>query len=160
MGRKKLEIMKAILLFSAVLCMLIPNNTTAQEQSPQYKVITIVESIVPMGLGRSRIVETKSEVNAGDFTTERTDGKDSKQGKIDRGDAKIDAFAETKLLNFYSGVGINFQNIASNDAIITSKINELSKEGWRLAFVNSGVESDAGGDDGKGIFITRMIFTK
>ena len=152
--------MKAILLFSAVLCMLIPNYTTAQEQSPQYKVITIVESIVPMGLGRSRIVETKSEVNAGDFTTERTDGKDSKQGKIDRGDAKIDAFAETKLLNFYSGVGINFQNIASNDAIITSKINELSKEGWRLAFVNSGVESDAGGDDGKGIFITRMIFTK
>jgi len=160
MDRKKLEIMKAILLFSAVLCMLIPNYTTAQEQSPQYKVITIVESIVPMGLGRSRIVETKSEVNAGDFTTERTDGKDSKQGKIDRGDAKIDAFAETKLLNFYSGVGINFQNIASNDAIITSKINELSKEGWRLAFVNSGVESDAGGDDGKGIFITRMIFTK
>jgi len=113
-----------------------------------------------MGLGRSRIVETKSNVNVGDFTTERTDGKDSKQGKIDRSDAKVDAFAETKLLNFYSGVGINFQNIASNDAIITSKINELAKEGWRLAFVNSGVESDAGGDDGKGIFITRMIFTK
>lgn len=152
--------MRTILLFTALLCALIPNNASAQGQTPEYKVITIVESIVPMGLGRSRIVETKSNVNVGEFTTERTDGKDSKQGKIDRSDAKVDAFAETKLLNFYSGVGINFQNIASNDAIITSKINELAKEGWRLAFVNSGVESDAGGDDGKGIFITRMIFTK
>jgi hypothetical protein len=129
-------------------------------QTPEYKVITIVESIVPMGLGRSRMIENKTQINAADFTTERTDGKDSKQGTIDRSDAKVDAFAETKLLNFYSGVGINFQNIASNDALITSKINELAKEGWRLAFVSSGVESDAGGDDGKGIFITRLIFTR
>ncbi|MCB0819235.1 MAG: hypothetical protein KDC13_01335 [Bacteroidetes bacterium] len=145
----------------AVICLtiLLP-EIQIQAQSTEYKVITIVESIVPMGLGRSRLIETQTQVNAAEFTTERTDGKDSKQGKIDRGDAKVDAFSETKLLNFYSGVGINFQNIASNDAIITSKINELSKEGWKLAFVNSGVESDAGGDDGKGIFITRMIFTK
>lgn len=129
-------------------------------QTPEYKVVTIVESIVPMGLGRSRIIENKSNLDAAAFTTERTEGKDSKQGKIDRGDAKIDEFSETKLLNFYSGVGINFQNIASNDALITSKINELSKEGWRLLFVTSGVESDAGKDDGQGIFITRLIFTK
>ena len=32
---------------------------------------------------------------------------------------------ETKLLNFYSLVGINFQNIASNDAVIGAKINEM-----------------------------------
>ncbi|MEX1187729.1 MAG: hypothetical protein WED33_00615 [Bacteroidia bacterium] len=152
--------MKIIFFSLAIVSLLATNNAAGQDASPEYKVITIVESIVPMGLGRSRIVETKSQVNASDFTTERTDGKDSKQGQIDRGDAKVDNFAETKLLNFYSGVGINFQNIASNDAIITSKINELTKEGWRLAFVNSGVESDSGGDDGKGIFITRLIFTK
>jgi hypothetical protein len=160
MPAKKSNLMKSIL-FSALACIgMLVSPETVLAQTPEYKLITIVESIVPMGLGRSRMIENKTNVNVNDFTTERTDGKDSKQGSIDRGDAKVDAFAETKLLNFYSGVGINFQNIASNDALITSKINELAKEGWRLAFVNSGVESDAGGDDGKGIFITRMIFTR
>jgi hypothetical protein len=33
-------------------------------------------------------------------------------------------------------------------------------EGWTLAFVTSGVESDAGTADGQGIFITRMFFTR
>ncbi len=126
----------------------------------QYKVVTVVESIVPGGLGRSRVIETKSEVNAAEFTTERTDGKDSKQGNVKRSDAKVDSFLETKLLNLFSTAGINFQNIASNDAIITSKMNELAKDGWKLAFVTSGVESDGGKDDGNGIFITRLIFTK
>jgi len=32
-------------------------------------------------------------------------------------------------LNFYSVAGINFQNIASNDALIASKINKLAEEG-------------------------------
>ncbi|MFN8395056.1 MAG: hypothetical protein U0176_10445 [Bacteroidia bacterium] len=126
----------------------------------QYKVITVVESIIPMGLGRSRMIETKTEVNAKDFTTERTKGNDSKQGDVDRGDIKADAFAETKLLNFFSAVGINFQNIASNDAVVTSRLNQLSEEGWNLAFVTSGVESVGGKDDGEGIFITRYVFKK
>lgn len=126
----------------------------------EYKILTTVESIVPMGLGRSRIVETKSEINVDDFTTERVDGKDSKQGQVKRGDAKVDNMAETKLLNFYSGVGINFQNIASNDALISDKLNKITKDGWVLVFVTSGVESEAGKGDGKGIFITRYIFKK
>lgn len=126
----------------------------------EYKVITSVESVVPMGLGRSRIIETKEESNAANFTTERTEGKKSKQKGIKRGNAKVNHFAETKLLNFYSGVGINFQNIASNDALITSTINKVIDEGWELAFVASGVESDAGQKDGKGIFITRYIFRR
>ena len=33
-------------------------------------------------------------------------------------------------------------------------------EGWDLAFVTSGVESDAGKGDGTGIFITRAIFKR
>jgi hypothetical protein len=126
----------------------------------EFKVVTIVESIVPAGAGRSRIIESKTNLNATDFTTERTDGKDSKQGSVDRSDAKIDAFDETKLLNFYSLVGINFQNIASNDALISSKINNLLKDGWKLTFVASGVESNSGKDDGEGIFITRLFFSK
>ena len=64
------------------------------------------------------------------------------------------------MLNFYSGVGINFQNIASNDGLIESKLNELSKDGWVLFQVVSGVESNAGKDDGQGIFITRYILKK
>jgi hypothetical protein len=64
------------------------------------------------------------------------------------------------MLNFYSLAGINFQNIASNDALITSMLDSLSKEGWELFTVVSGVESDAGKSDGKGLFITRYIFKK
>lgn len=64
------------------------------------------------------------------------------------------------MLNFYSGVGLNFQNVASNDAMITSKLNEMAANGWELVNVVSGVEADAGKDDGNGIFITRYIFKK
>jgi hypothetical protein len=80
--------------------------------------------------------------------------KDSKS----RSDNKIDNFKETNLLNFYSLVGINFQNIASNDAILSSMA--YTNEGWELAFVSSGVESDAGSGDGSGIFITRYVFKR
>lgn len=107
--------------------------------SQEYKIITSIESIVPMGLGRSRIIEHQQALNYADFTTERKDGKDSNQGSVNRGDAKIDALSETKILNFYSGVGINFQNIASNDALMSSKLNEMAKQGWELVFVTSGV---------------------
>lgn len=132
----------------------------SQAQTIHYKVITSVESIVPMGIGRSRLIEEKSGIDAENFTTERTDGKKSKQKDVKRSDAKVSLFAETKLLNFYSIAGINFQNIASNDALTSSKINKLCAEGWELAFVTSGVESDSGKGDGKGIYITRYIFKK
>lgn len=133
--------------------------TGAQAQY-EYKIVTSVESIVPMGLGRSRVIENNGQVNAEELTTERTSGNDSKQGGVKRGDVKIDELSETKLLNFYSMIGINFQNIASNDAVLTSKINNLVKQGWELAYVTSAVESDAGKSDGVGIFITRFIFRK
>lgn len=135
----------------------------AQESStPQkeFKIITVVESIVPMGLGRSRIIDSKAEVDASFFSTERTDGKKSEMKEVDRKDLRIDEMEETKLLNFFSATGINFQNIASNDAVISSKINAMLIAGWTLTFVTSGVESDSGTPDGQGIFITRMFFTR
>ncbi len=147
--RSKLMLLLSVVLLSSF-------SSFAQE----YKVVTIVESIVPGGLGRSRIVDAKEGVDYKNFTTERTTGGKSDQGDIKRSDVKIDNFGETKLLNFFSIAGINFQNIASNDAVITSKINDLAKEGWQLLFVTSGVESDAGKQDGEGIFITRLIFKK
>ena len=126
----------------------------------EYLIVTTVESIVPGGIGRSRMIVQKTPINSSDFTTERIDGKKSDQSSVKRGDAKISHFAETKLLNFYSQVGINFQNIASNDALITDRLNTLAKEGWTLAFVVSGVESDSGKQDRKGIFVTRYVFKK
>lgn len=127
---------------------------------PEFKVVTVVESIVPGGFGRSRMIENKTEMDVDTYTTERTDGKKSNQGEIKRKDAKVDQFAESKMLNFYSITGINFQNIASNDALMTSKLNKLAAEGWELMFVTSGVESHAGEPDDGGIFITRFIFKK
>jgi len=149
--------MKRILLIAALAISCLVN---VNAQSYEYKVVTSVESIVPMGIGRSRIVEKKQDLDIEKFTTERTDGKKSSQGKVKRKDAKIKNFSETKLLNFYSIAGINFQNIASNDALISAKMNKLTEAGWELAFVTSAVESDAGKGDGNGIFITRYIFKK
>ena len=131
-------------------------NALAQE----YHVITTVESIVPAGLGRSRMLDHKNPEDYRPLTTERTDGKKSEQSEIKREDVKIENFQETKLLNFYSIAGINFQNVASNDAVITSKLNEMAKGGWDLVFVTSGVESDGGEKDGNGIFITRYVFKR
>lgn len=126
----------------------------------EFKIITVVESIVPMGVGRSRIIENQSDVDSNRFTTDRSQGTESRQSNIKRSDLKVNEFTETKLLNFYSGTGINFQNIASNDAIIASKVNNMIDDGWKLAFISSGVESDAGDTDGHGLFITRLYFSR
>lgn len=131
-------------------------DSAAQE----YKIVTVVESIVPGGVGRSRIIEATSEADSEAATTERVDGKKSGQGDVKRGDLKIDGFKETKLVNFFSAAGINFQNIASNDALISDKVNNMVAAGWSLEFVVSGVESDAGKPDGQGLYITRFIFKK
>ncbi len=128
-------------------------------QTFEYKIITTIESIVPMGLGRSRIISSDEDKDYKEFTSLRT-AENKKQNKSKRGDAKINQFEETKLVNFYSIAGINFKNVASNDAIMGSKINTMVKEGWDLAFVTSGVESDSGKGDGKGIYITRYIFKR
>lgn len=131
---------------------------TGQIGFSQYKVVTIIESILPGGIGRSRMIEATSQVDYNTFTTTRLEGKDTKQSDVDRSDVKIDGLRETKMLNFFSLVGINFQNIASNDAVIMSKLNEMHSQGYDLAFVTSGVESDAGKYDGNGIFVTRLYF--
>ncbi len=126
-----------------------------------YKVITSVESIVPNGVGRSRIISALEDKDYKEFTSLRTDDKETdKRNKSKRNEIRVKNFEETKLLNFYNLGGIRFQNIAANDALITSKINTMIEEGWELAFVTSAVESDAGKGDGKGIFITRYIFKR
>ena len=144
------------LLLTAVLSVLAFIDVNAQVE---YKVVTSVESIVPMGLGRSRIVSANEEKDYKEFTSTQTED-DKTRNKSDRGEIRVKDFDETKLLNFYNVAGIRFQNIAANDAIISSKINTMIIEGWELAFVTSAVESDSGKGDGQGIFITRYIFKR
>jgi len=146
---KKLVLVFAIVAFSFI-------EANAQVE---YKVVTSVESIVPSGLGRSRIISANEEKDYKEFTSTQT-ADDNTRNKSKRGEIRVKGFDETKLLNFFNLGGIRFQNIAANDALITSKINSMIEEGWELAFVTSAVESDSGKGDGKGIFITRYIFKR
>ena len=150
--------MKKIYLIIAILA----SAFTSEAQVYEYQVVTSVESIIPSGLGRSRLISANENRNYKDFTTTRTDGKKvrDQRNKSARSDIRVKNFDETKLLNFFNIAGIRFQNIAANDAVISSKINTMSEEGWELAFVSSAVESDAGEKDGDGIFITRYIFKR
>ncbi|MDP2722509.1 MAG: hypothetical protein Q8O72_07125 [Bacteroidales bacterium] len=93
--------------------------------------ITAVESVVPGGIGRSRMISIDDN------------------GKME----------ETKIQNFFSMSGINFGNIRANDLTITNKISELTNEGWELYDVTSGVFS-GNQDNTNGIFITRYLFKK
>jgi len=106
------------------------------KQAPQryeYKQITAIESVVPGGLGRSRILTTD----------------DSGQTR------------EKELKNFYSLVGINFENITNNDRVIVERLNEFSDQGWELFSVITGSnQQSSGGNSSGGIFITRYIFRR
>lgn len=133
--------------------------TTAMAQQYEVKVITSVESIVPNGLGRSRLISANAERDYTEFTSTQTED-DNGRNKSKRKDIRVKDFEETKLLNFYNLGGIRFQNIAANDAVISSKLTSMLTEGWDLVFVTSAVESDAGNEDGQGIFITRYIFKR
>ena len=143
------------IIFIAVITLAASLDMNAQ----QYKVITSVESIVPNGLGRSRIINALEDKDYKEFTSVQTED-DNTRNKSDRSEIRVKNFEETKLLNFYNLGGIRFQNIAANDALITSMINDMVSNGWELVFVVSGVESEAGKGDGQGIFITRYIFRK
>lgn len=89
---------------------------TNATKSFKYLQVTTIESVVPMGLGRSRMITMTPDGN----------------------------MEEVKLENFYSAFGINFGNVRANDQMITDKIESLANEGWRLNQVTSGVESTEG----------------
>ena len=97
-----------------------------------YMNVTVVESIIPGGLGRSRMIITMSSGNA----------------------------VEADIENLYSMVGINFGNISKNDKKIIEKINSLQQDGWELHHITAGVQSPGGADAQNGIFLTRYLFRK
>jgi hypothetical protein len=149
--------MKKTILLSAIFAALCFGNV--QAQTFEYETVTVVESIIPNGLGRSRMIMAAEDRDFREFTSTRSE-EDDERNKSDRGDIRVKNFEETKLLNFFNLGGIRFQNIAANDAVVTSKINDMAANGWELAFVNSGVESFAGDSDSNGIYVTRYIFKR
>ncbi len=148
--------MKRITLLLLLFC-----GTVSTLFAQDVKIVTVVESIIPNGLGRSRMIVSNEIKDYKEYTTIRTEtkGKDQKN-KSKRGEIRTKEYEETKLLNFYNIGGIRFQNIAANDALVTSKITEMLKNGYELKFVNSGVEASAGKGDSTGIYVTRYIFIK
>lgn len=145
--------MKRILIFTVIAVL-----ACLDIQAQQYKVITSVESIVPNGIGRSRIINSLDERDYKEFTSVQS-AESGDRNKSDRSEIRVKDYEETKLLNFFNIGGIRFQNIAANDTMISSMINSMIADGWELAFVTSAVES-AGKADNQGIFITRYIFKK
>lgn len=125
----------------------------------EFTSFTVVESIIPNGLGRSRIIHALEERDYREFTTVRSED-DKGRNKSDRGEIRVKNFEETKILNFFNAVGIRFQNIAANDAVVNSKVNAMMAEGWELVSTNAGVESVGDKTDTEGIFITRFYFKR
>lgn len=128
--------MKKLLISLGLLCalltgILLSSFTNKTAVVYDFQQITTIESVIPMGAGRSRMIAT------------------TPTGTLE----------ETEMKNFFSMSGINFGNIRANDKAITDKISQLVNDGWEMAQVTSGVYSgtDSGGN---GIFITRYLFKK
>tara|TARA_Y100000004_G_C8845178_1_gene382237 strand:+ start:194 stop:640 length:447 start_codon:yes stop_codon:yes gene_type:complete len=139
-----------------ILLLLVSSFTFSQQY--EYKIISVIESVVPNGLGRSRMLSETQPVDYKSATTIRTEEGKQKSDKS-RSEIRTKVFEETKLLNFYNIGGIRFNNIATNDALITAKLNDEAAKGWVLAFVTSGVES-SGDKDKIGIYATRFILRR
>ena len=139
-----------------ILLLLVSSFTFSQQY--EYKIISVIESVVPNGLGRSRMLSETQPVDYKSATTIRTEEGKQKSDKS-RSEIRTKVFEETKLLNFYNIGGIRFNNIATNDALITAKLNDEAAKGWVLSFVTSGVES-SGDKDKIGIHATRFILRR
>ncbi len=145
----------------AIALVLYSFTSNAPAPAPQYEFtsFTVVESIVPNGIGRSRMINALEQRDYKEFTSVRSE-EDNTRNKSDRDEIRVKNFEETKLLNFFNIGGIRFQNIAANDAIVNNKVNVMLSEGWEVVSIVAGVESVGSKDDGDGIYITRFYFKR
>ena len=124
--------LNTVLISGAVILMLASVFAfSAPAPSYEYQTFTTIESIVPGGIGRSRML-------------------------LDNGSGSLD---EQKIKNLYSVVGIKMENIFNNDLSVTEQLNDLSEDGWELAFTNTGVQSPTDGGS-NGIYCTRYILRR
>jgi len=110
-----MKIKKSLLLIVTITIIILTFGfkTSIENQEFEFMQFTTIESVVPMGLGRSRLITTNE------------DG----------------ALQEIKMKNFFSATGINFKNVRMNDQMITNKINTLYELGWELESSTTGVYS-------------------
>ena len=92
------------------ICCLVWLSGSAFAQAPvvpkyQYMQLTTIESLIPGGSGRSRMLVTDPDGNA----------------------------QELPLENVFSLGGINFGNIKGNYKAIVIKVNQLTQQGWELS---------------------------
>lgn len=110
-----------------------PAPSAPQAITYEYFQFSTIESVIPGGLGRSRILTTD---NGGQLL-------------------------EKDLKNFYSMVGLNFKNIAKNDNSIVERINDYSNQGWELTNIVTGSHAQTSdGSSSGGLFITRYLFRR
>ena len=133
-------------------------NQPEEQKSLEFETVTVIESLIQNGLGRSRMISKTENVDYREATTIRKDDGEKEKSKKSRSEIRTKAFEETKLLNFYNIAGIRFNNIATNDAMIKAKLNEMSAQGWELVSIAAGVESADKERDA--IFITRFFFKR
>ena len=133
-------------------------NQPEEQKSLEFETVTVIESLIQNGLGRSRMISKTETVNYREATTIRKEDGEKEKSKKSRSEIRTKAFEETKLLNFYNVAGIRFNNIATNDAMMRAKLNEMSSQGWELVSVAAGVESADKEKDA--IFITRFFFKR
>ena len=74
-----------------------------EAQTVEYKIITSVESIVPNGLGRSRLLSANDLKDYKAYTTTQTED-DNTRNKSDRKEMRVKGFDETKLLNVNNSI--------------------------------------------------------
>ena len=145
MKKIKTTIMSTLVALSLLVIFSGFTNTYQTDQSTppvyEFEIVTVVESLIQNGLGRSRMISKTENINYREATTIRSEDGEKQKSNKKRSEIRTKAFEETKLLNFYNVGGIRFNNIATNDAMVRSKLNEMSTQGWELFSVASGVES-------------------
>jgi hypothetical protein len=105
-------------------------TSTAAAQQVEYMQINLIESVVPGGMGRSKMLITGPDGN----TTEQD------------------------VMNIFSMAGINFGNLSKNETTIVKKLNELGAQGWELESVTG--SSYSPGDGNNGIYMTRYTLKR
>ena len=154
---KKITI-SIFMLFGLILIFTAFSDQPEQSKVYEFETVTVVESLIKGGLGRSRMISNTENVSYREATTIRKEDGEKEKSKKSRSEIRTKAFEETKLLNFYNVAGIRFNNIATNDAMMRAKLNEMSSQGWELVSIAAGVESADKERDA--IFITRFFFKK
>ncbi|WP_353480670.1 hypothetical protein [Haliscomenobacter sp.] len=127
---KKTSVILAFALLLAIPLFMALSPKAEKPTESKWRVVTVVESVVPGNLGRSKI------------TTMDSDG----------------AATEQDIKNLFSLTGINFKNLQDNNRGIADLLARNTADGYELVEVVPG--NFGGDKESQGIFMTRFIFKK